>query len=148
PSPSLSTEPVVLAKSFVGQISLHTVTYSEQFPTNSSKVAFAVLFMTDYAATWSQPYLMKVFNAEEVALDKFLDNFNCPKVPPPNWNSVSLHAGVQLTHLNGWVGRHPTDESLPARTEGKHPTCRGNKQHPVHLSGDYASNGPESRPGN
>ncbi|KNZ61179.1 uncharacterized protein VP01_14414g1, partial [Puccinia sorghi] len=63
------------AKSFVGQILLHAVTYPEQFPTDSSKVAFAVSFMTDYAATWSQPYLMKVFNADEVAFNKFLDDF-------------------------------------------------------------------------
>ncbi|KNZ63667.1 uncharacterized protein VP01_11162g1, partial [Puccinia sorghi] len=30
-----------------------------------------------YAATWSQPYLIKVFNAEEVAFDEFLDEFRC-----------------------------------------------------------------------
>ncbi|KNZ57131.1 uncharacterized protein VP01_2233g3 [Puccinia sorghi] len=86
------------AEYFVGQILLHTVTYPEQFLTNSSKVAFSVLFMTDYAATWSQPYLMKVFNAEDVAFNKFLYNFNFPLIPPPKWNaSVGLHAGVQLT---------------------------------------------------
>ncbi|KNZ61888.1 uncharacterized protein VP01_1343g2 [Puccinia sorghi] len=39
------------AKVFVGQICLHTVTYPEWFPTNTSKVAFTVLFMRDYAAT-------------------------------------------------------------------------------------------------
>ncbi|KNZ46420.1 uncharacterized protein VP01_7289g1 [Puccinia sorghi] len=50
--------------SFVGQILLHTITYPEQFPTDSSKVAFAVLLMTNYTETWSQPYLMKVFNAD------------------------------------------------------------------------------------
>ncbi|KNZ50108.1 uncharacterized protein VP01_459g8 [Puccinia sorghi] len=60
------------AKYFVGQILLHNV---DQFPTNSSKVAFAVSFMREYAATWSQPYLMKVFNTEEVAFEKFLDDF-------------------------------------------------------------------------
>ncbi|KNZ61512.1 uncharacterized protein VP01_13907g1 [Puccinia sorghi] len=63
------------AKSFFGQILLHTITSPEKFPTDSRKVAFAVSFMTDYAATWSQPYLMKVFNTEEVAFNKFLDNF-------------------------------------------------------------------------
>ncbi|KNZ47393.1 uncharacterized protein VP01_642g3 [Puccinia sorghi] len=47
------------AKSFFGQILLHTFTYPDQFPTNSSKVAFDVSFMTDYAETWFQPYLMK-----------------------------------------------------------------------------------------
>ncbi|KNZ46111.1 uncharacterized protein VP01_7542g1 [Puccinia sorghi] len=50
-----------VAESFVGQILLHTVTYPERFPTNSSKVAFSVSFMTDYAATWSQLYLMNIF---------------------------------------------------------------------------------------
>ncbi|KNZ48473.1 uncharacterized protein VP01_5648g1, partial [Puccinia sorghi] len=59
------------AESFVGQILLHTVTYPEQFPTDSSKVAFAILFMTDYTETWSQPYLMAVLNTEEVPFDKF-----------------------------------------------------------------------------
>ncbi|KNZ45018.1 uncharacterized protein VP01_8569g1 [Puccinia sorghi] len=49
------------AKSFVGQI----------FP----YLAFAVLFMTDYAATWSQPCLRQVFNVEEVSFNKFLDDF-------------------------------------------------------------------------
>ncbi|KNZ43975.1 uncharacterized protein VP01_965g5 [Puccinia sorghi] len=97
------------AKYFVGQILLHTATYPEQFPTDSRKVAFAVLFMTNYAATWSQPYLMKVFNTEEVAFNKFLDDFNCPTIPPPKWNSVGL---VQLTRSR------------------KFPTCCGNEQHP------------------
>ncbi|KNZ44612.1 uncharacterized protein VP01_899g3 [Puccinia sorghi] len=73
-SASLSTEPAA-AKSFVGKILLHTLTYPEKFPTDSRKLAFAVSFMTDYTATWSQPYLMKVFNAEEVAFNKFLNNF-------------------------------------------------------------------------
>ncbi|KNZ63889.1 uncharacterized protein VP01_10888g1, partial [Puccinia sorghi] len=65
------------AKSFFGQILLHTVTYPDQFPTDSSKVAFAVSFMKDYAASWSQLYLMRVFNAKGVVFDKFLDDFRC-----------------------------------------------------------------------
>ncbi|KNZ61407.1 uncharacterized protein VP01_14047g1, partial [Puccinia sorghi] len=65
------------AESFVGQILLHAITYPDQFPTNSSKVAFAVSFMTDYAATWSQPYLTRVFNAEGAVFDEFLDDFRC-----------------------------------------------------------------------
>ncbi|KNZ46541.1 uncharacterized protein VP01_7182g1, partial [Puccinia sorghi] len=48
-----------------------------QFPTDSSKVDFAVSFMTDYTATWSQPYLMRVFNAKGVVFDKFLNDFRC-----------------------------------------------------------------------
>ncbi|KNZ50192.1 uncharacterized protein VP01_4552g2, partial [Puccinia sorghi] len=41
----------------------------------SEKVPFAAFFMTEYTETWSQPYLMKVFNAEEVAFNKFLYDF-------------------------------------------------------------------------
>ncbi|KNZ61428.1 uncharacterized protein VP01_14007g1, partial [Puccinia sorghi] len=96
---------------FVGQILLHTFTYPEQFPTKSSKVDFAVLCMTDYAAAWSQPYLMNLFNAEEVVFNKFLEDFYCPMIPLPNWNSVGLHAGVQLTRSHSRMGRHPTNES-------------------------------------
>ncbi|KNZ57329.1 uncharacterized protein VP01_2188g2 [Puccinia sorghi] len=51
------------AESCFGKILLHTITYPEKFPTDSRKVAFAILFMKDYAETWSQPYLMKFFNA-------------------------------------------------------------------------------------
>ncbi|KNZ45620.1 uncharacterized protein VP01_7989g1 [Puccinia sorghi] len=43
-----------LTELFIGQIGLHEITYPECFPNNSSKVAFAISFMTDYAATWSQ----------------------------------------------------------------------------------------------
>ncbi|KNZ44841.1 uncharacterized protein VP01_8771g1 [Puccinia sorghi] len=57
------------AKAFVGQIGLHSITYPQRFPTDASKVAFAVLFMKDYAATWSQPYLDKVFNGEPVVFN-------------------------------------------------------------------------------
>ena len=64
-----------LAELFVGQIGLHTVTYPERFPTDSSKVAFSISFMTDYAATWSQPYLTKVFNGEAVDFQEFLNDF-------------------------------------------------------------------------
>ncbi|KNZ43742.1 uncharacterized protein VP01_9911g1, partial [Puccinia sorghi] len=31
--------------------------------------------LRDYAETWSQPYLMKFFNTEEVAFNEFLDDF-------------------------------------------------------------------------
>ncbi|KNZ63397.1 uncharacterized protein VP01_11501g1 [Puccinia sorghi] len=62
------------AKSFVGQILLHTVTYPECFPTPEKWILLSPLWK-DYAATWSQTYLMKVFNAEEVAFNKFLDDF-------------------------------------------------------------------------
>ncbi|KNZ52581.1 uncharacterized protein VP01_3513g1 [Puccinia sorghi] len=62
------------SKAFVGQIGLHAVTYRERFPTDAIKVGFAVSFMKDDTATWSQTYLEKVFNGEPV-LNEFLNNF-------------------------------------------------------------------------
>ncbi|KNZ46774.1 uncharacterized protein VP01_6975g1, partial [Puccinia sorghi] len=66
PAPAPASNPMVLAKpqpfygtcgaaakAFVGQIGLHAITYPPCFPTDASKVAFAVLFMKDYAATYS-----------------------------------------------------------------------------------------------
>ncbi|KNZ53659.1 uncharacterized protein VP01_3171g3 [Puccinia sorghi] len=50
------------AKAFISQIGLHAFTYPKQFPTDARKVVFTVLFMKDYTATWSQPYMDKVFN--------------------------------------------------------------------------------------
>ncbi|KNZ55149.1 uncharacterized protein VP01_2753g3 [Puccinia sorghi] len=46
---------------FVKQIGLHAFTYPKRFPNNSSKVVFAILFMKNYAANFSQPYLTKFF---------------------------------------------------------------------------------------
>ncbi|KNZ60462.1 uncharacterized protein VP01_154g5 [Puccinia sorghi] len=87
PAPAPAFNPMVLAKPqtfngtrgaaakrFVGQIGLHTVTYPEQFPTDASKVVFTVLFMRDYAATWSQPHLDKVFHEVPVVFDEFLND--------------------------------------------------------------------------
>ncbi|KNZ47738.1 uncharacterized protein VP01_6196g1 [Puccinia sorghi] len=64
-NPAPASNPMVLAKPkpfngtcgtaskvFVGLIGLHAVTYPKCFPTNTSKVAFTVLFMKDYTATW------------------------------------------------------------------------------------------------
>ncbi|KNZ48356.1 uncharacterized protein VP01_5729g1 [Puccinia sorghi] len=88
PAPAPASNLMVLAKpqpfdgtrcaaseAFVGQIGLHAVTYPKIFPTNTSKVAFAVSFMKDYTETWSQPYLEKVFNGEPVVFNYFLKNF-------------------------------------------------------------------------
>ncbi|KNZ45514.1 uncharacterized protein VP01_803g4 [Puccinia sorghi] len=136
-----------VGESFVGQILLHAVTYHDQFPTESSKVAFAVSFMTDYAATWSQPYLMRVFNSEGVVFDEFLDDFSCFFVHNCQQHAEPIRR-ISTHTLHFWIGRHPTDESLPEWTEGKLPTCCGNEQHRVHLPPDYAGNGPESRPDN
>ncbi|KNZ61408.1 uncharacterized protein VP01_1403g1 [Puccinia sorghi] len=60
PNPNPSMGPVAPAKAFVGQIFLNAITYPKSFPTNASKVVFAVLFMKDYTATRSQPYQQEV----------------------------------------------------------------------------------------
>ncbi|KNZ49427.1 uncharacterized protein VP01_5015g1, partial [Puccinia sorghi] len=75
PNPAPAPNPIKLAKPqpfegtcgaaaevFFAQIALHAITYPEPFPTDASKVAFATLFMQDYAATWCQPYLNRIFN--------------------------------------------------------------------------------------
>ncbi|PLW04595.1 hypothetical protein PCASD_26919 [Puccinia coronata f. sp. avenae] len=64
-----------LAENFVIQIGLHTLTYPEQFRDDSSKVAFAISFLTDYAATWAQPYTTKLFAGMPVAFLEFLNDF-------------------------------------------------------------------------
>ncbi|KNZ46804.1 uncharacterized protein VP01_6940g1 [Puccinia sorghi] len=46
------------AKAFIGQIGLHAITYPK-----------------DYTATWSQPYLDKIFNKVPVVFDDFLNDF-------------------------------------------------------------------------
>ncbi|KNZ46311.1 uncharacterized protein VP01_7370g1, partial [Puccinia sorghi] len=59
---SLSTEPMALR-------------LSHFFPTDSRKLVFAISFMMYLAATWSQPYLTKVFNGEEVVFSEFINDF-------------------------------------------------------------------------
>ncbi|KNZ48149.1 uncharacterized protein VP01_5876g1, partial [Puccinia sorghi] len=75
-------------------IGLHAITY-KHFPTNARKVVFAVLFVKDYAATWSQPYLDKVFNREPVVFNKFLNDFRSRFFHQNRWH----HAGVALRNL-------------------------------------------------
>ncbi|KNZ53518.1 uncharacterized protein VP01_3216g1 [Puccinia sorghi] len=129
--------PLVLAWC-VCQILLHTAIYAKRFPTDSIKVAFAILFMTDYEATWSQTYLMKVFNAEEVAFNKFLDNFKSSFFDHNHQHPAEDDPSAKLEHFQPTRRRStqtlalldglpPTDESLPAWTEGKHPTRCGNE---------------------
>ncbi|KNZ44366.1 uncharacterized protein VP01_9234g1, partial [Puccinia sorghi] len=83
------------ADTFVSQILLHDVTYADQFPTDSSKVAFAVSLMMYYTATWSQPYLTRVFNTDEVVFDKFLDDFSL--------KTSDLTHSLKLQHLNHFL---------------------------------------------
>ncbi|KNZ44429.1 uncharacterized protein VP01_9173g1, partial [Puccinia sorghi] len=100
PMPAPASSPMVLAKpqpfdgtcgsaakAFVGQVGLHAVTYPERLPTNTSKVAFAILFMKDYTATWSQPYLDKVFNRKPVVALRNLPRLELCR--PTHRNSTS-----------------------------------------------------------
>lgn len=105
-----------LAEAFIGQIYLHTVTYPERFPTDSSKVAFAVSFMTDYAATWSQPYLNKVCSGEAVVFSEFIDDFQSSFFD----HNRRHHAEVALRNLRqtGTVASYTQDFNLHARTVG------------------------------
>jgi len=72
--------------------------------------------MTDYAATWSQLYLTKVFNGEAVDFQEFLNDFkysffdhNCQ-----NHTKVALHNLCQT----GTVSTYTQDFNLHARTIG------------------------------
>ncbi|PLW54915.1 hypothetical protein PCANC_05917 [Puccinia coronata f. sp. avenae] len=64
-----------LAENFVSQIGLHALTYPEWFPNDSSKVAFAISFLTDYTATWAQLYTTKLFAGTPIAFLEFLNDF-------------------------------------------------------------------------
>ncbi|KNZ64452.1 uncharacterized protein VP01_10281g1, partial [Puccinia sorghi] len=83
-----------------------------------------------------------VFKAKEVAFNIFLEDFkssffdhNCQ-----HHTEVALQSLCQTgqlsaytpssTHTLALLDGRPTDESLPARTGGKHPTLHGNEQHP------------------
>ncbi|KNZ62186.1 uncharacterized protein VP01_1301g5 [Puccinia sorghi] len=91
PNPNPLMGPVA----FVGQIGLHAVTYAKQFPTNTSKVVFTILFMKDYTATWSQPYLDKVFN-KPVVLNEFLNNFRSSFFDHDHWHRAMVGTSARL----------------------------------------------------
>ena len=65
-----------LAEAFMSQIGLHTFTFPERFPTDSTKVAFALSFLTDYAATWAQPYLEALIGGRALVFQDFLNDFS------------------------------------------------------------------------
>ena len=65
-----------LAEAFMSQIGLHTFTFPERFPTDSTKVAFALSFLTDYAATWAQPYLEALIGGHALVFQNFLNDFS------------------------------------------------------------------------
>ncbi|KNZ50799.1 uncharacterized protein VP01_422g2 [Puccinia sorghi] len=95
------------AESFVGQILLHTITYPDRFPPTLAKCIFPSSTRRRWSLTNSLT-ISSLFSLTTIS------------------NTVlNLHAGVQLTHLNRWMGQHPIDEPLPAHTEGKCPSCHG-----------------------
>ncbi|KNZ60823.1 uncharacterized protein VP01_14960g1, partial [Puccinia sorghi] len=64
-------------------------------PTNSppTPAKWLLPFMTDHVATWSQPYLMEVFNVEEVAFNKFLSHPpTISSAPTTDPNAMDLSA--------------------------------------------------------
>ncbi|KNZ52024.1 uncharacterized protein VP01_3724g1, partial [Puccinia sorghi] len=90
PNPNCLITRGAAAEAFVGQIGLHAVTYPKRFPTNTIKVAFAVSFMRDYTATWSQPYLDKVFNEVPVVFDDFLKDFRSSFFDHNRWHHAKV----------------------------------------------------------
>ncbi|KNZ60677.1 uncharacterized protein VP01_15208g1, partial [Puccinia sorghi] len=109
---------------------------------NISKVAFAVSFMRDYTATWSQLYLEKIFKDLPVVFDDFLNNFrssffdhnrrHCAKVAL--WNlcqtgTVSAYTQDLPAHSHRGLDQYPAHEPLPARPQGEYPACLGDEQH-------------------
>ncbi|KNZ59531.1 uncharacterized protein VP01_170g6 [Puccinia sorghi] len=103
-------------KAFFGQIGLHAMTYPKRFSTNASKVVFAILFMKDYTATWSQLYLDKVFNGEPVVFNDFLNDFK-----PSFFDHNRQHCvKVALQNLcqTGTVSAYTQEFNSQARTIG------------------------------
>ncbi|KNZ59113.1 uncharacterized protein VP01_17g15 [Puccinia sorghi] len=88
--------------------------YPKRFPTNASKVVFAVLFMKDYAATWSQPYLDKVFNGKLVVCNDFLDDFKSRFFDHNHQHRAKL--ALQNLHQTGIVLSYTQD--FNSRTVG------------------------------
>ncbi|KNZ45607.1 uncharacterized protein VP01_799g5 [Puccinia sorghi] len=114
------------AEAFVGQIGLHAITYPESFPSNASKVAFSVSFMKDYTATWSQPYLDKVFNRKPVVLNDFLNDFRSSFFD----HKRRHHAKVALRNLfqTETVLPYTRDFKQHTRTMGEHIACPVDEQ--------------------
>ncbi|KNZ63236.1 uncharacterized protein VP01_116g9 [Puccinia sorghi] len=95
----------------VSKADIHAVNYPKRFPTIAIKVVFAVSFMKDYAATWSQLYLDRVFNWEPVVWNDFPNNFRSSFLDHNSWHraqvslqnlrqtgtvlAYTLHAGLQ-----------------------------------------------------
>ncbi|KNZ49873.1 uncharacterized protein VP01_4730g2, partial [Puccinia sorghi] len=129
PAPALSSNPIVLSKpqpfdgtcdiaskAFVGQIGLHAITYPKRFPTDTSKVAFAVLFIKDYTATLSQLYLDKVFNGEPVVFNDLLNDLKYSFFDHNHWHCAKV--ALRNLHQTGTVLAYMQDLNQHARTIG------------------------------
>ena len=105
-----------LAESFVSQIGLHAITYPKRFRDDASKVAFAVSFMTDYASTWAQPYLTKIFNGQAVTFAEFIDDFKASFFD----HNRKHRSEVALRNLRqtGTVSAYTQEFNMHARTVG------------------------------
>ena len=129
PAPAPAPNPIKLAKPqpfdgtrgaaaevFVAQVALHAVTYPERFPTDASKVAFATSFMRDYAATWCQPYLNRIFNGEPLDWTDFLKDLEASFFD----HNRQHQAEVALRNIRqtGTVSNYTQDFNQHARTTG------------------------------
>ena len=104
------------AEAFVAQIILHTITYPERFPNDVSKVAFTISFMTNYASTWAQLYLTRIFEAQPVVFTEFINDFTASFYD----HNRRHRAEVALRNLrqNGTVSAYTQDFNMHARTVG------------------------------
>ncbi|KNZ61591.1 uncharacterized protein VP01_13815g1, partial [Puccinia sorghi] len=86
------------------------------FPTNASKVAFAALFMRDYAATWCQPYINRIFNGEPLDWTDFLKDLEASFFD----HNRQQRAKVALRNIcqTGTVLSYTQDFNQHARTAG------------------------------
>lgn len=82
--------PGAAAEAFLAQIGLHTSTYPERFPTDSTKVAFAVSFLTDYAAIWAQPYIHAIMEGQDLNLVDFMLDFKAAFFDPNRKNKAEV----------------------------------------------------------
>ncbi|KNZ44775.1 uncharacterized protein VP01_883g2, partial [Puccinia sorghi] len=104
------------AEVFVAQIALHTLTYTEQFPTNASKVVFTASFMRDYAATWCQPYLHWIFSSEPLDWTDFLKDLEASFFDHNRRKSAKM--ALRKILQTGTVSNYTQDFNQHARAAG------------------------------
>ncbi|KNZ49062.1 uncharacterized protein VP01_5235g1, partial [Puccinia sorghi] len=126
---------------FVGHIGLHAITYPERFPDDSREVAFAISFMTDYAATWSQPYLTKILNREAVVFSDLYQHGLKEKIQlsvvMSNIHFTSLQEMQEMALKAGQTLQCPNPNAmdLSAFQRGPHnPLSDAERAHRAHLN--------------